>query len=135
MSSPKATKVRRYYWMKTHCNHAESHRHGNVEADCTFSFFAGEVDIVELHIQALTEAGLKAKDIAVIAPYNLQVSHSDLSVYGSRIAQIHRSEILFIHLGNLQQKAFSISHYFFSGSQHQSAFCMDNVNAPSCRRN
>uniref|UniRef100_A0A3B4UIF9 DNA-binding protein SMUBP-2 n=1 Tax=Seriola dumerili TaxID=41447 RepID=A0A3B4UIF9_SERDU len=33
----------------------------------------GEVDIVELHIKALTEAGIKAKDIAVIAPYNLQV--------------------------------------------------------------
>lgn len=33
----------------------------------------GEVDIVDLHIQALTEAGVKAKDIAVIAPYNLQV--------------------------------------------------------------
>lgn len=29
---------------------------------------------MELHIKALTEAGLKAKDIAVIAPYNLQVS-------------------------------------------------------------
>ncbi|KAF6738848.1 DNA-binding protein SMUBP-2 [Oryzias melastigma] len=33
----------------------------------------GEVDIVELHIKALTEAGVRAKDIAVIAPYNLQV--------------------------------------------------------------
>uniref|UniRef100_A0A3P8Z6X8 DNA-binding protein SMUBP-2 n=1 Tax=Esox lucius TaxID=8010 RepID=A0A3P8Z6X8_ESOLU len=33
----------------------------------------GEVDIVELHIKALTEAGVKSKDIAVIAPYNLQV--------------------------------------------------------------
>ncbi|XP_057693691.1 DNA-binding protein SMUBP-2 [Corythoichthys intestinalis] len=33
----------------------------------------GEVDIVDLHIKALTEAGVKAKDIAVIAPYNLQV--------------------------------------------------------------
>lgn len=33
----------------------------------------GEVDIVELHIKALTEAGVKAKDIAIIAPYNLQV--------------------------------------------------------------
>ncbi|XP_040895261.1 DNA-binding protein SMUBP-2 [Toxotes jaculatrix] len=33
----------------------------------------GEVDIVELHIKVLTEAGVKAKDIAVIAPYNLQV--------------------------------------------------------------
>lgn len=40
-----------------------------------FTFSSGEVDIVELHIKALTEAGLKAKDIAVIAPYNLQVSH------------------------------------------------------------
>lgn len=35
----------------------------------------GEVDIVELHIKALIDSGLKAKDIAVIAPYNLQVSH------------------------------------------------------------
>ncbi|XP_060891467.1 DNA-binding protein SMUBP-2 [Labrus mixtus] len=33
----------------------------------------GEVDIVDLHIKTLIEAGLKAKDIAVIAPYNLQV--------------------------------------------------------------
>ncbi|XP_038136327.1 DNA-binding protein SMUBP-2 [Cyprinodon tularosa] len=33
----------------------------------------GEVDIVGLHIKSLTEAGVKAKDIAVIAPYNLQV--------------------------------------------------------------
>ncbi|XP_074534559.1 DNA-binding protein SMUBP-2 [Halichoeres trimaculatus] len=33
----------------------------------------GEVDIVDLHIKALTQAGIKAKDIAVIAPYNLQV--------------------------------------------------------------
>ncbi|XP_061773270.1 DNA-binding protein SMUBP-2 [Nerophis ophidion] len=33
----------------------------------------GEVDIVDLHIKALTEAGVSAKDIAVIAPYNLQV--------------------------------------------------------------
>lgn len=31
------------------------------------------MEIVALHIKALTEAGLKAKDIAVIAPYNLQV--------------------------------------------------------------
>lgn len=38
-----------------------------------FTLSSGEVDIVELHIKALTEAGVKAKDIAVIAPYNLQV--------------------------------------------------------------
>ena len=40
-----------------------------------FNMFSGEVDLVELHIKSLTEAGLKPKDIAVIAPYNLQVSH------------------------------------------------------------
>lgn len=39
-----------------------------------FSWLSGEVDIVELHIKALSEAGLEAKDIAVIAPYNLQAS-------------------------------------------------------------
>ncbi|KAK2848093.1 hypothetical protein Q7C36_009775 [Tachysurus vachellii] len=33
----------------------------------------GEVDIVALHVRTLTEAGVQAKDIAVIAPYNLQV--------------------------------------------------------------
>ncbi|XP_062860705.1 DNA-binding protein SMUBP-2 [Trichomycterus rosablanca] len=33
----------------------------------------GEVDIVAIHVKTLIEAGVKAKDIAVIAPYNLQV--------------------------------------------------------------
>ncbi|KAM4017789.1 DNA-binding protein SMUBP-2 isoform 2-T2 [Anomaloglossus baeobatrachus] len=33
----------------------------------------GEVRLVDLHVQALTSAGVKAHDIAVIAPYNLQV--------------------------------------------------------------
>ncbi|XP_044125876.1 DNA-binding protein SMUBP-2 [Bufo gargarizans] len=33
----------------------------------------GEVRLVDLHVQALTNAGMKARDIAVIAPYNLQV--------------------------------------------------------------
>ncbi|KAF5907620.1 DNA-binding protein SMUBP-2, partial [Clarias magur] len=33
----------------------------------------GEVDIVALHVKALTKAGVQAKDIGVIAPYNLQV--------------------------------------------------------------
>ncbi|XP_060779884.1 DNA-binding protein SMUBP-2 isoform X2 [Neoarius graeffei] len=33
----------------------------------------GEADIVALHVRTLTEAGVQAKDIAVIAPYNLQV--------------------------------------------------------------
>lgn len=44
-----------------------------LESYCSLSRPSGEVDIVELHIKALTEAGLQAKDIAVIAPYNLQV--------------------------------------------------------------
>ncbi|XP_066488369.1 DNA-binding protein SMUBP-2 [Tiliqua scincoides] len=34
----------------------------------------GEVRLVSLHIQALVEAGVKARDIAVIATYNLQVN-------------------------------------------------------------
>ncbi|XP_048462809.1 DNA-binding protein SMUBP-2 isoform X1 [Rhincodon typus] len=34
---------------------------------------SGEVQIVTLHIQALIEAGVHPKDVAVIAPYNLQV--------------------------------------------------------------
>ncbi|KAL7992064.1 hypothetical protein Chor_016320 [Crotalus horridus] len=33
----------------------------------------GEIQLSGLHIDALIEAGVKAKDIAVIAPYNLQV--------------------------------------------------------------
>ncbi|XP_049677337.1 DNA-binding protein SMUBP-2 [Accipiter gentilis] len=33
----------------------------------------GEVQLAGLHIQALVEAGVKTKDIAVVAPYNLQV--------------------------------------------------------------
>uniref|UniRef100_A0A8C0IEM7 Immunoglobulin mu DNA binding protein 2 n=1 Tax=Bubo bubo TaxID=30461 RepID=A0A8C0IEM7_BUBBB len=33
----------------------------------------GEVQLAGLHIQALVEAGVKARDIAVVAPYNLQV--------------------------------------------------------------
>ncbi|XP_032629005.1 DNA-binding protein SMUBP-2 isoform X2 [Chelonoidis abingdonii] len=33
----------------------------------------GEVRLVGLHVQALVKAGVKARDIAVIAPYNLQV--------------------------------------------------------------
>ncbi|NXT76324.1 SMBP2 protein, partial [Zapornia atra] len=33
----------------------------------------GEVELASLHIQALVGAGVKAQDIAVVAPYNLQV--------------------------------------------------------------
>lgn len=34
---------------------------------------AGEVRLVSLHVQALVDAGVRASDIAVITPYNLQV--------------------------------------------------------------
>lgn len=40
------------------------------------SLATGEADVVAMHVEALTEAGVKARDIAVIAPYNLQVEHS-----------------------------------------------------------
>lgn len=33
----------------------------------------GEVRLVGLHVQALVDAGVRASDIAVISPYNLQV--------------------------------------------------------------
>ena len=33
----------------------------------------GEADIVTLHVQKLVDSGLGVEDIAVIAPYNLQV--------------------------------------------------------------
>ena len=34
---------------------------------------AGEADLVLHHVKSLMESGLGAKDIAIIAPYNLQV--------------------------------------------------------------
>ena len=41
---------------------------------CAFIFFVlGEVDIVIYHLKSLLEAGVPACDMAVIAPYNLQV--------------------------------------------------------------
>jgi len=70
MSSPKAIRVSHFYCKISNVITV------SVLWDLTrMTFSSGEVDIVELHITALTEAGVKAKDIAVIAPYNLQVSH------------------------------------------------------------
>lgn len=43
---------------------------------CNVLLQTGEVDIVALHVKTLTEAGVQAKDIAVIAPYNLQVGNA-----------------------------------------------------------
>ncbi|KAL4697416.1 hypothetical protein H8959_003114 [Pygathrix nigripes] len=42
-------------------------------ASTVFSFPPGEVRLVSLHIQALVDAGVPARDIAVVSPYNLQV--------------------------------------------------------------
>ena len=40
----------------------------------SLSASAGEASIVVSHVKRLVESGLKPVDIAVIAPYNLQVS-------------------------------------------------------------
>lgn len=40
----------------------------------------GEVRLVSLHVQALVDAGVRASDIAVITPYNLQVRGPCVSV-------------------------------------------------------
>ena len=37
-------------------------------------FVLGEADLVLHHVTSLVSSGVNAKDIAVIAPYNLQVS-------------------------------------------------------------
>lgn len=42
-------------------------------ASTVFSFPPGEVRLVSLHIQALVDAGVPARDVAVVSPYNLQV--------------------------------------------------------------
>ncbi|XP_070564709.1 LOW QUALITY PROTEIN: DNA-binding protein SMUBP-2-like [Ptychodera flava] len=42
----------------------------------------GEVDLVEVHVDALVCAGVKASDIAVIAPYNLQVDMLKMRLSG-----------------------------------------------------
>lgn len=41
-----------------------------------YSFFtvSGEADLVSHHVTSLVSSGVSGKDIAVIAPYNLQVS-------------------------------------------------------------
>lgn len=41
--------------------------------ECCCLSSPGEVRLVTLHVQALVDAGVHASDIAVIAPYNLQV--------------------------------------------------------------
>ena len=37
-------------------------------------YLTGEADIVASHVEKLVSYGLKQQDIAVIAPYNLQVT-------------------------------------------------------------
>ena len=38
----------------------------------------GEADVVAVHVNNLIKSGLPADDIAVIAPYNLQVPNASL---------------------------------------------------------
>jgi len=35
--------------------------------------FTGEADVVKQHVERLIQTGLKPENIAIIAPYNLQV--------------------------------------------------------------
>ena len=46
---------------------------------CLFSY-TGEASIVVSHVNKLIEGGVKPADIAVIAPYNLQVGRGDTSL-------------------------------------------------------
>ena len=46
---------------------------------CSFSY-TGEASIVVSHVKKLIEGGVKPADIAVIAPYNLQVGRGDASL-------------------------------------------------------
>lgn len=41
---------------------------------CYLCFVSGEADIVVLHVKSLLDAGVPAKSVAVIVPYNLQAS-------------------------------------------------------------
>ena len=43
-----------------------------------FIVFSGEADILASHVEKLVSMGLKQQDIAVIAPYNLQVKWNQL---------------------------------------------------------
>lgn len=38
----------------------------------------GEAALVALHVEGLIEAGVPAKDIAIVTPYNLQVFYTPL---------------------------------------------------------
>lgn len=51
---------------------------------------AGEVQLVALHVQALVGAGVRAQDIAVVAPYNLQVRQPRRS--SSLVPHTHRAD-------------------------------------------
>lgn len=51
---------------------------------------AGEVQLVALHVQALVGAGVRAQDIAVVAPYNLQVRQPCRS--SSLVPHTHRAD-------------------------------------------
>lgn len=61
-----------------------------------FILLTGEVDIVALHIKALSEAGVQVKDIAIIAPYNLQVR------YFSKYSCVKKKHVLSFYMSAKQ---------------------------------
>ncbi|XP_039600764.1 DNA-binding protein SMUBP-2 isoform X2 [Polypterus senegalus] len=73
----------------------------------------GEADIVSLHVEALIKAGVKAKDIAVITPYNLQVDmikerlgqkYSDLEIKSVDGFQGREKEVVVLSLVRSNRK-------------------------------
>ena len=63
-------------WGPGHCNAVcvdRRGRHRGGLATVTLCVLTGEADIVAAHVEQLVQAGLAPQDIAVIAPYNLQV--------------------------------------------------------------
>ncbi len=52
---------------------------------------SGEIDLAVVHIEKLIKSGLSQEDIAVIAPYNLQVSINFIIKRMSNPIQISKS--------------------------------------------
>jgi len=45
---------------------------------------AGEADLVAIHVESLIQSGVNAADIAVISPYNFQVTMARVVIVYSR---------------------------------------------------
>lgn len=65
---------------------------------CTCLYFlSGEADIVSNHVEKLISYGLKQEDIAVIAPYNLQVCHVSHSIFQEFLPDYNRKLAILFH--------------------------------------